>query len=637
MGFLQPLGLILAAAVAIPLLLHLLHRTERERISFPALRYLLRTEREHSRRIRMRQWLLLALRIAVLLLFALAAAQAVLRGGGAAHPATGVVLVLDNSMSSGRVVGQGRVLDTLRARAEQTLELAGAGDRFWVLRAGSPWETVSPMGAAEALVQVQTTEVSAAFADLGAALQRAERILARAEVERGEIHLLSDLQTSAFPTPPAEMALPVVVWGGSAELETVNGYVQNAIFGGGLAPRAGRRTEVAVTLGGDAEAGEERSVRVILDDQLRGAVRTLPGRTAILAVGPFGAGPLEGIVEADADALRADDQFHVRIAVVPPPRVAVLGDPGPFVLEALQVLVESDRISLGGTADAQVILAAGGQLPARLEAGTDLVVIPPLDPALRPGLSRRLAELGIPVALDPEIEGETRVDQDQTGADLEGVAMRNTGPVRPTGPGRRWVTLEGGDAWLVRTQTAAGTRATVLGSALLPERTDVPISAGMVPLLEWLVGPGDGVAAEARRAGDTLRVSSRATEIEVPDGTRVPIDGTLEFRQTDQTGFYTVLAGDTVLDRVALNAPSRESLLQPWDPDRLVRLLGADSRAATTADQWVRRVFVERQGREFWRPLLLLALLLLIMESWVASSGGITEKTTRTQPRVHDP
>jgi hypothetical protein len=74
MGLLSPLLLLLAAAAAIPLLLHLLQRQHGPRVAFPALRYLRRAEKESARRIRFRQILLMLLRVAAVLLVALAAA-----------------------------------------------------------------------------------------------------------------------------------------------------------------------------------------------------------------------------------------------------------------------------------------------------------------------------------------------------------------------------------------------------------------------------------------------------------------------------------------------------------------------------------------------------------------------------------
>jgi len=632
-GVLVPAGLLLGLAVAVPVLLHLLHRTERDRVAFPALQYLLRMERDHARQIRMRQWLLLALRIALLLLLALAAARAVLRGSGAAHPPTGVVMVLDNSMSSGRVVGAGRVLDTLKARALETLDVAGDGDRFWVLRAGSPWETAQPLRATEARLRVAETEVVDTYADLVAAVDRAREILDRSGHPRGEVHLLSDLQGTAFPvTARAAANDPVVVWTGSIA-DAPNGFVRTAVVGGGLAPRAGRRTDVAVLLGGELEGSEERGVRLLVGGRLQGAVRTRPGGSVVLPVGPFEAGPLEAEIETDPDDLAADDRFILRTIVVPPPAVARVGVTGAFLAAALDLLEEEGRVVPATPATADVIVASGGVVPTTLAPGQALVVVPAEDAARRAALARQLAGLGVPLEPGPLRDGEARVDRDATGAGLEGTAVRASGRVL-AGPGARsWITLDDGTVWAASAPSAAGGEVTLLGSALDPSRTDVPVSAGMVPLVEWLVGRAGADGGGTGRAGDTLRVSSRAAEVESPSGTRLPVDGTLEVRATGRVGVWSVLAGDTVLERHALNAPPRESLLEPLDPALLGDRLGGDVETAGTAARWRATVYAERQGRELWQPLLLLVVVLLIAESWVGASGGTESSRAPATPQ----
>ena len=135
MGFLSPLLLVLGLGIGVPLILHLLRHGERIKVVFPAFQYLHRTEREHARRIRTRQLLLLLLRCAAVLLAALAAARPFLPQGNDSHRPTAVAIVIDNSLTSGRVVGQRRVLDTLIAAGLEVTDRAGPDDRFWLIRA----------------------------------------------------------------------------------------------------------------------------------------------------------------------------------------------------------------------------------------------------------------------------------------------------------------------------------------------------------------------------------------------------------------------------------------------------------------------------------------------------------------------
>ena len=145
MTVLTPLFLAGLAALAIPILLHLLRRRERRTLVFPALRYLKQTTREHARIIRLRQLLLLALRLAAILLIALAGARLVLPLGGNDNPPAGLAIILDNGLTSGAVVGGSRVLDSLVVRALQALDQAGTRDQVWVIPTGTPLQPSVPL------------------------------------------------------------------------------------------------------------------------------------------------------------------------------------------------------------------------------------------------------------------------------------------------------------------------------------------------------------------------------------------------------------------------------------------------------------------------------------------------------------
>jgi len=135
-GFLQPLALLGLLLAAVPPLLHLLGRRRPPTVLFPAVRYLAATEREHSKRLKLRNLILMLLRVAIIVLVVLAAARPVARiGRGGSHPATAVALVLDNSLSSGAVVGGSRVLDALRDGARRVVERITEDDRLWLVLA----------------------------------------------------------------------------------------------------------------------------------------------------------------------------------------------------------------------------------------------------------------------------------------------------------------------------------------------------------------------------------------------------------------------------------------------------------------------------------------------------------------------
>src|SRR5579884_303044 len=133
MTFLAPFYLFLSAAIAVPLLIHLLRRRIGARVDFPAARYLARAEREHSRTLRIRNLLLMLLRVLALLAIAVAAARPVASWVGSGHAPTAIAIVVDNSMSTSAVVNGRPLLDQFKRMANEVLSNANASDRLWLV------------------------------------------------------------------------------------------------------------------------------------------------------------------------------------------------------------------------------------------------------------------------------------------------------------------------------------------------------------------------------------------------------------------------------------------------------------------------------------------------------------------------
>ena len=188
------------------LLLHLLARREPPTVVFPAVRYLITTTREHQRRLKLQHLLLLLLRTLLIAALVLAAAGPMLpRSGVAGHTPSALVLVVDNSPSSGAVVAGTARLAQIQAAARQVLARATPDDALWLIAA----DGVPRRGDRQTLLdQVATLPVSSRRLDLGAALGVAGDVL-RSETRPGEITLLTDLQASAVS--PAEVDVPLVV------------------------------------------------------------------------------------------------------------------------------------------------------------------------------------------------------------------------------------------------------------------------------------------------------------------------------------------------------------------------------------------------------------------------------------------
>jgi hypothetical protein len=103
------------AAVAVPILIHLLLRPRARRVEIGSVRFLRRALRDSTHRRKVRRWLLLALRAAAVLLLALLFARPYLSGHGADGRDREVIILIDQSASMS-AVQSGR---TLFVRAQE--------------------------------------------------------------------------------------------------------------------------------------------------------------------------------------------------------------------------------------------------------------------------------------------------------------------------------------------------------------------------------------------------------------------------------------------------------------------------------------------------------------------------------------
>jgi hypothetical protein len=636
MGLLNPLLLGLGLAAAVPLLLHLLQRHQGPRVAFPALRYLRRAEKESARRIRVRQVLLMMLRVAAVLLIALAAARPFLPAGGDGHSPTAVAIILDNSLSTSLVDGDERVLDRLRARALEVLQDAAPEDRFWLLRAGEPGEPALAGDAETTAMRVREVQPAAGRADLHEALERAAALLAAGAGGRArEIHLLTDLQAASFGAPrrPAAdgaagvaAAPPVIVYHPGTAAPANRG-VTDVEVGGGMTPVAGQRTTVAAAIGGDGV--EPANVRLLVNDRLVAAATASPGETVVLPLAAMPPGVLTGRVEIDADALHADDVRYFAARIAPPAAVAVPADQ-PFIRDALEVLAQADRIRPAATGNADVAFLPAGVGIETLGPGTAAVILPPEQPVQVEAVNRRLAAAGIAWRFEAPVSGEARFAppaDDPLLRSLEGVRLVLNYPIAGrNGAATDSVVLRltDGTPWAAIGERRGGGRYVLLGSPLSPEASTLPTGVAMLPLMERLTGAWSMAQAPRTDAvpGALVQVPEQATAMVLPDGESVPVTpgGTQQLGSVP--GLYRLVRGDSVIAAWAVNPPAGASELERLDRRGLeARLPGWDLHVTRDAAAFHRATFRERLGSELWRPLLLALLLVLFIEAFVAAAG----------------
>lgn len=610
MSFLAPWALLLAAAAGVPLLLHLLRRRTGDKLDFPAVKYLLRMEREHAREVRLKNLLLMVLRIAIVVALALAAARPVGWLPGVGHAPTAVAIVLDNSLSSAAAGAEGPMLGRLAAAARGIVDASASGDRLWLLTmdgvvAGGDASTVNA-----ALSGLRALDGAG---DAGAVLRRAATLVKESGVPAGRIVVLTDAQltTWAGVAPLAADAAPVLLIapGGAVGLN-------RAVVAVATEPRHwDPRGSVRATVSGP----DSTSWRVVIDGRTLARGTAQPGATVLARVQPALRGWAAGTIEIAPDELRGDDARHFAAHVGEPPLIDADAASGPFLRGAVEALVQGGRARRGNG----VLLASAER------ARTPALLFAPSDPLKVADANRALERAGVPWRFGARREGPAPL----RGQSVDGATARSWYVLEPAGAASRGnanstpdasartdtLARVGGAPWAV-----AGEGYVLVASAAEATATDLPVRAAFLPWLDDLLAQrlivGTAGVIETSPGG-RVRVPSLAEGLEAPDGTVNAVTAGALVDVPWLAGVHFWRRGTERVGALVVNPEPSESDLTRLAADSLAAQLGA---AAASADPSAaaRATFASGGSRALARTFLLLALLLLVAETLVARRGS---------------
>lgn len=194
------------AAVAGPILVHLMNRRRFRTVDWAAMQFLREAVRQSRRVLHLRDLLLLLLRTTVVLLFGLAMARPFFASTGGAFGAgepVHAVLLVDNSLSMGYRSTSGTVLDEARAVGKRFIDALPAGSRVAVIPVCSDPRhyaldpATTKQDALEALDAVTLVDRPAGF---NAALELGKTALKRLpDMPNKRLVFLGDGQRTSFP------------------------------------------------------------------------------------------------------------------------------------------------------------------------------------------------------------------------------------------------------------------------------------------------------------------------------------------------------------------------------------------------------------------------------------------------------
>lgn len=658
MGLMFPGFLFGALAVAVPVYLHLLRRQTADPRPFSSLMFFEPRVQSAARRRHLRYWLLLALRLALILLLVLAFAGPYLERAAGAVPQRLLVLVIDQSFSMrfGTHLAQAKraALEVLAGkRAQDRAQVLALGARVRVMTA--PSRELGTLR--DAIAALEPTDERGSFAALAGAV----RSLGESEHLPIELHLFSDMQRSALASNLSEMTLPHTVTfvphriGEGAEpnwaLESVAAPAR--VWN----PRGAHVTAVVRGFGTPAAA---RTVSFLVNGRIVATQRvSVPasGRATVeidsLEV-PYGLNRCAVRIDA-ADALAADDEFLFTLERSDPSR-------GLLIHQAADV-------RSGLYFASAVASVAGGAV--RLDESTPQQVST-TDPS--PYAFVVIADVaGLPTAflerLQAYVESGGSVfmalgtlaaqqhDIPLFGGTVTGARFFSRDPpgfvaighidqgYAPAGSEHSW---DGARFYWAATVAAPGARVTASladGTPLMLERdlgegrvvllasgldnvtNTLPLHPGFVAfvdrMLQYLTGSADRGGGHVVDDFITLRTAkARAVAVEITDPRgRRPLSlreaASADSFQLTQAGFFELRAANGRRDLVAVNTDRRESDLTPMPDDVLALWRGSEAMAPRTAQARARADASVPYG--LWWYAMLLLLITALVESLIGS------------------
>ena len=675
MSFIAPLFFIALAALAIPVLIHLIQREKKQVIRFPSLMFVQRVPYKSIQRRRVHNWLLLLVRLAALTLIVLAFTRPFFEredlgtatGGGARE----VVVLLDQSYS----IGYADRWERAQAAATEAINGLGPGDRGSVVLFSSGAEIALRSGAAgereRLIAAVEAAEPTAGATRFAPALKVAGSILADSPLPRREAILVSDFQRGGWrgeegaSLPDGATLTPVLIAGG-AEAPNV------AVTAVSLARSTFSNQERVVATAVVANRGTQSLTGGQLALEIGGRpiqterLDVEAGSSASVAFEPFtlAASDMRGSVRAGADALVADNVFNFVVSPAQPVRVVVVdrggtGSAALYLTRALAIgdaprfettVRQPDAVSDNDLSGASIVVlndvavpaALGRRLERFIDAGGGLFV------ALGPRATWPQGVDLLPAALQERVD-RTRGDAARIGAleyghpvfepfraprsgDFAAARIYGYRAVAPVPSAQVLARFDAGAPALLEGQSGTG-RVLLWTSTLDLAWSDLPLKPVYLPFVHravrhlsayteavpWLtVGQvlDASLGETASRPGGAVAVT--------PSGRRVPMDeeGSDVLELTEQ-GFYELRTGtgESVTAVVASNVDSAESDLTVMDPKEIVAAAtagGGDGLRSSVAGVPPPPDAQERSQRLWWY-LLCLGIVLLGADTLISN------------------
>ena len=685
MTFLNPSILFGLLAASIPVLIHLLNLRKLKKVEFSTLAFLKEIQKTKIRKLKLKQWILLVLRVLIILLlvsaFARPTIDAVSIGGLSSTAKTTQIFILDNSFSMSYVGKDGSFFNKSKSVISTIADdLKEGDDANIVLTAGKSRLENGIKNIDRFKRRLSEKEIEFAKGNLFGALSGAGKILGSSNNFNKQVFLFSDLQKSNWagdssfaenilsgfnedaqlfivPFTPKTISNAAITEFKSEnqifELNKTISFVGNVVNTGASdfndlvvslfinGKRAAQknvnlprgkteriRLETELTVSGILDVSLEIEDDDILNDNKRFATLFAPEKISALLL-----------------AEKPDDAIYVKTALLSEGKNISItekktGEIYSTDLKSFDVVILIGADLSSGYSTLENYISSGGSLLLFPSSSQEIIPFYKLSSVL--GLPRAAEVIDVsdnPLEIsDEDLNSLIFKNMFENGKPDSPEIFKYVKNVRSSNS-RNVMTLPDGSAFLSVTEKEKG-KIVVFYSAPVLSWGNFPVKNIFSPLIvrSVIYLTSSGRENRLHFAGEpvTLKFGGKlfsSVKVESSSGVSVLLPAEkigekrrIKFGDTYIPGNYKVSAGGKIIDYFSINTDPRESLNEYYSPDEFTAKLkraGIKSKIiSVSADEDIRSIIKEtRYGSELWRLFLILALAAAIVEMIISKNA----------------
>lgn len=681
-NFLNTSILFAAAAALVPLIIHLFSKRKVTIVEFSSVRHLKAMQKRQVRKLKIRQLLLLILRMLIIFVAVLAFARPTTESGSiGSHASVSAVILFDNSASMNRYVANGQLFDIAKKRTEELLDSFEESDKILFLpMVGIENQSLEFQSKAIAKEILQNTTTQYEFATLEAPLQIVNQLLEQSSNLNKELYLVTDFQRTILPENAVLTDLDASLYIVELPLEeNINVSISSIDFGGQLI-LPGHDFKISASINNQSQKKQSDLIASLILDgnriaQTNFSIDASSEKTIGFTRTVSNTGFHSGYIEISDDKFQTDNRFYFSFKIPDQFNLLIIDgdDTGELIKLALSpsesikqywsvkkatpnelssvsfwdydviFLSGSPKLSDGHIQRLKSFLSQGRSLFITYDGQTDISFF-----------NENYSEI-----TDVTFDESARLDFSKAGYytfsnydmhhplfsfytfnenKLPEIRFFTLPKMHHNSISKELMTFTGNRPALIENRYKSGRVLTFTGP-IAPHYTDLSAHAFFVPFLsriaEYLaadlssydVALYNGMPVH-RELSDKISINESITLV-TPDSSKynlVPEDrnGTLSLfvQPVDVPGKYSLLYRSKEIDQFSVNLSPLESNLADADADQFVKSFGLSTYTLLPLDSDLQALLSElRFGNELWQLFIWLALFLLAVEMILSRSA----------------